>query len=92
MRKELTLQRASLAAMGLGLGLIVQPWSHALFAAGFPFTLIALTGYNAAGWLSGDRAAKERELARIAQAAQASIDKGGAASLRGGPSADGSAA
>lgn len=92
MRKELTLQRASLAAMGLGLCLIVQPWSHALFAAGFPFTLIALTGYNAAGWLTGDRAAKERELARIAQAAQASLgtlEKDGppekASSDRGGP-------
>ena len=72
MRKEITLQLASLAAMGAGLALIVQPWSHALFAAGFPFTLIALIGYNAAGWLSGDRAAKERELARIAQAARSS--------------------
>ena len=71
MRKEITFQRASLAGLGLGLGMIVQPWSHALFAAGFPFTLIALAGYNAAGWLTGDRAAKERELARIAQSAQA---------------------
>jgi hypothetical protein len=71
MRKELTFQRASLAALGLGLGMIVQPWSHALFAAGFPFTLIALAGYNAAGWLTGDRASKERDLARIAQSAQA---------------------
>lgn len=70
MRKELTLQRASLAALGLGLAMIVQPWSHALFSAGFPFTLIALAGYNAAGWLSGERAAKARELARIAQAAK----------------------
>jgi hypothetical protein len=86
MRKELTLQRASLAAMGLGLGLIVQPWSHALFAAGFPFTLVALAGYNAAGWLSGDRADKERELARNAHAAQASFENGGPASGKAGPS------
>jgi hypothetical protein len=71
MRKEMTFQRASLAGLGLGLGMIVQPWSHALFAAGFPFTLLALAGYNAAGWLTGERAAKERELNRIAQSAQA---------------------
>lgn len=71
MRKEITFQRASLVGLGLGLAMIVQPWSHALFTAGFPFTLIALAGYNAAGWLTGDRASKERELARIAQTAQA---------------------
>jgi hypothetical protein len=83
MRKEITLQRASLGAMGLGLAMIVQPWSHALFASGFPFTLIALVGYNAAGWFSGDRAAKERELARIAQEAQTALDGNGAGG--GGP-------
>jgi hypothetical protein len=71
MRKEITFQRASLAGLGIGLALIVQPWSHALFAAGFPFTLLALAAYNAAGWLTGDRASKERELARIAQSAHA---------------------
>ena len=71
MRKEITFQLGSLTAMGLGLGMIVQPWSHALFAVGFPFTLIALIAYNAAGWLTGDRASKERELARTAQSAQA---------------------
>ena len=77
MRKELTLQRASLLGLGAGLAMIVQPWSHALFAAGFPFTLIALIGYNAAGWLTGERAAKERELARIALAAKSRPEGGG---------------
>jgi hypothetical protein len=85
MRKELTLQRASLAALGLGLGMIVQPFSHALFAAGFPFTLIALAGYNLAGWLTGERAAKARELARIAQAARASAGGEGPAPGGGRP-------
>ena len=77
MRKELTLQRASLAALGAGLALIVQPWSHGLFAAGFPLTLLALAGYNAAGWLTGERAAKERELARAAQGTAAKPEGGG---------------
>ncbi len=66
MRKEITLQRASLLGMAAGLGMIVQPFSHPLFAAGFPFTLLAIIGYNAAGWLTGERAEKERELARKA--------------------------
>lgn len=70
MRKEFTLPRACLAGMGLGLALIVQPFSHALFAAGFPLTLAALAAYNAAGWLTGERAGKAREWARAAQAAR----------------------
>jgi hypothetical protein len=64
MRKEFTLQRVSLIGMAAGLGMIVQPWSHALFAAGFPFTLAAIAGYNAAGWMSGARAEKALALAR----------------------------
>ena len=63
MRKEITLQRASLLGMGLGLGMIVQPWSHILFTVGFPFTLGAIAGYNLAGWLSGERAEKARAMA-----------------------------
>lgn len=63
MRKEITLQLASLFGMAAGVGMIVQPWSHFLFAAGFPFTLAAIAGYNAAGWLSGDRAEKARAMA-----------------------------
>ena len=77
MRKELTLQRASLLGLSAGLGMIVQPWSHFLFAVGFPFTLIALAGYNAAGWLTGERAAKERALAKAAQDARAGAASGG---------------
>ena len=44
MRKELTLQRASLVGMALGLLLIVQPYAEALFAIGFPVTLISIIG------------------------------------------------
>lgn len=62
MRKEITLQRASLLGMGMGLGMIVQPFSHILFAVGFPFTLAAIIGYNLAGWLSGERAEKARAM------------------------------
>jgi hypothetical protein len=47
--------------MALGLFLIVQPWSSALFTAGFPFTLAAIFAYNVSGWLSGDRAEKSRD-------------------------------
>ncbi len=79
MRKEITFQRASLAAMGLGLASIVQPWSHALFAVGFPFTLAALIAYNAAGWLSGERADKEREMARSARGPKPRASAGGGA-------------
>jgi hypothetical protein len=60
-KKELTVQRISLLAMALGLFLIVQPWSSALFAAGFPFTLAAIFAYNVSGWLSGERAEKSRD-------------------------------
>ena len=77
MRKEITLQRASLLGMAAGLGMIVQPWSHALFAAGFPFTLIAIIGYNAAGWLTGARAEKERDLAMASQRARDRAAEGG---------------
>ena len=58
MRKELTLQRASLVGMALGLLLIVHPYAEALFAIGFPVTLISIIGYNAAGWLTGERTEK----------------------------------
>jgi hypothetical protein len=58
MRKEITLQRASLIGMALGLFLIVQPWAEFLFATGFPVTLISIIGYNAAGWLTGERTEK----------------------------------
>jgi hypothetical protein len=61
MRKELTIQRLSLIAMALGLFLIVQPWSSALFSFGFPFTLAAIFTYNIAGWASGDRAEKHED-------------------------------
>lgn len=63
MRKEITLQRASLLGMALGVGMIVQPVSHILFIAGFPFTLAAIIGYNLAGWLSGERAEKAKAMA-----------------------------
>jgi hypothetical protein len=59
--KEMTLQRASLLGMALGLFLIVQPWSEILFALGFPVTLLAIAGYNAAGWMTGERAEKNRD-------------------------------
>jgi hypothetical protein len=49
--------------MAAGLGMIVQPFSHLLFAAGFPFTLAAIVAYNALGWISGERAEKARKLA-----------------------------
>ncbi|MDB5102976.1 MAG: hypothetical protein JWP91_665 [Fibrobacteres bacterium] len=58
----MTFQRASLIGMALGLFMIVQPWSEGLFAVGFPFTLAAIMGYNVAGWLTGERAEKTREV------------------------------
>jgi hypothetical protein len=61
MKKEFNLQRASLIGMALGLFMIVQPWSSLLFAAGFPFTLAAIAGYNMSGWMSGERAGKFRD-------------------------------
>ncbi len=61
MKRELTLQRTTLLCMAFGLFMIVQPWSRLLFAAGFPFTLAAIIGYNAAGWISGERAEKSRD-------------------------------
>ena len=76
MRKEITLQRASLLGMAAGLGMIVQPWSHALFAVGFPFTMIAIAGYNAAGWMTGARAEKEREILLAAQRAKENLRAG----------------
>ena len=63
MRKEITFQRGSLLGMAAGLGLIVQPWSHALFVVGFPFTIVAIAVFNAAGWISGERARKARAAA-----------------------------
>ncbi len=57
----MTLQRLSMIAMAAGLSLVVQPWSHALFAFGFPFTFAAIFCYNVAGWASGDRAEKSRD-------------------------------
>lgn len=63
MRKEITLQRASLLGMAAGVAMIVQPFSHFLFAAGFPFTLASIIGYNIAGWMSGERAEKARAMA-----------------------------
>lgn|GEM_PF-2860952 len=56
----MTLQRAGLLAMALGLFMIVQPWREWLFAAGFPVTLAGIALYNAAGWFSGSRAEKAR--------------------------------
>ena len=53
MSKASPLHRASFLALGAGLAMIVQPWSHALFAAGFPFTLAALIVHNVAGRLEG---------------------------------------
>jgi hypothetical protein len=58
----MTVQRASLLGMALGLFMIVQPWSEDLFAIGFPFTLAAILGYNVAGWMSGERAEKTRDV------------------------------
>ncbi len=58
----MTFQRASLLGMALGLFMIVQPWSEDLFAVGFPFTLIAILGYNVAGWLTGERAETTRDV------------------------------
>jgi hypothetical protein len=60
-RKEMTVQRATLIGMALGLFMIVQPWSPLLFGAGFPFTLAAIIGYNVSGWMSGERAGKFRD-------------------------------
>jgi hypothetical protein len=52
----MTLERLSLAAMGLGLVLIGQPWAHPLFMAGFPVILVGVAAYNVAGILGkGDR-------------------------------------
>ena len=67
MKRELTLQRATLICMALGLFMIVQPWSSLLFAAGFPFTLASIVAYNVTGWISGERAEKSRddELKRV---------------------------
>jgi len=46
-------ERVFLSAMGAGLVLIVQPWSHALFVLGFPLTFLGLLGYNFASWFGG---------------------------------------
>lgn len=52
----MTLERAALAAMGLGLVLVGQPWMHGLFMAGFPVILAGVAAYNAAAILGrGDR-------------------------------------
>ena len=43
--------RLFLAAIGLGLVLIGQPWSHALFVLGFPLALVGLIAFNVAARL-----------------------------------------
>lgn len=47
-------QRVFLGAIGLGLVLIGQPWSHALFVMGFPLAFLGLVAYNVAAWITGD--------------------------------------
>jgi hypothetical protein len=45
-------ERVFLAAIALGLALIGQPWSHALFVVGFPLTFLGLIAFNVASWFS----------------------------------------
>jgi len=51
----MTLERAALLAMGSGLLLVVQPWSHFLFTAGFPLVLVGVLAYNASAWFGEGR-------------------------------------
>ncbi len=39
-------ERLALSAMAFGLLLIIQPWTHAGFVAGFPITLLSILAYN----------------------------------------------
>jgi hypothetical protein len=45
-------ERVFLAAIALGLLLIGQPWSHALFVVGFPLTFLGLVAFNVASWFA----------------------------------------
>jgi hypothetical protein len=53
-------ERVFLAAIGFGLVLIGQPWSHMLFIAGFPLTFLGLVAFNVATWFGGGADAGER--------------------------------
>jgi hypothetical protein len=46
-------EKVFLAAIGIGLVLIGQPWSHVLFVAGFPLTFLGLVAYNLVSWFGG---------------------------------------
>ena len=50
----MSLERAALLAMSLGLLCIIQPWVHALFVLGFPLTLAGVIVYDVAARRGGD--------------------------------------